>query len=150
MELPQTYPARKFLLGPILAFAGVMVLFSVFADNLYLDIFVEPWITDVLLVSSPAFVLAAVAWLVIAFRARRRPWTLPVWFTLAGVSGIVGILGACCWLALLQPRAHTGFLGMGVFYTWVYSLPAIGLFILLLVLPPRVEREHDRAKRRAF
>jgi hypothetical protein len=62
------------------------------------------------------------------------------------VSGVVGILAGCCWLAILQPRAHTaGFLGMGVWFTSIYSLPAIGLFVLLLVLPPRVERKEDRA-----
>jgi hypothetical protein len=147
MEPRQTYPARKSLLGPLLVFAVIMVLFSVCADSLYLDIFVQPWIADVLLVSTAAFVLAAVAWLAIAFRARKRRWTLPVWFTLAGVSGIVGIQGGCCWLALLQPRPHTGFLGMGVLYTSISSLPAIGLFILLLVLPPQVERKQDRTER---
>jgi hypothetical protein len=54
MEPRQIYPARKSLLGPILAFAVVTALVSVLADGLYLGIFVQPWITDVLLMSWPA------------------------------------------------------------------------------------------------
>ena len=141
MEPRQIYPARKFLLGPMLAFAVVTALFSIVADGLYLDIFTGPDIDDALVLSWPVIALTAIAWLVIFFRARKRRWTLPVWFTLAAVSGILGILAGCCWLAVLQPRAHTGFLGMGVFFTSVHSLPAIGLFVLLLVLPPQVERK---------
>jgi len=147
MEPRQTYPARKHLLRRTLAFAVVMVLFSVLADGPYLDIFTQPGIADLLLMSWPAAVLAAVAWLAIAFTgARKRGWTLPVWFTLASVSLIVGILAGCSWLAFLQPRAHTGFLGMGVWYTSLGSLPWIGLFVLLLLLPPRVERKPDRTR----